>query len=73
MAKIREDLYGVVIVHIAGQPVMLRSGDDVPEGAVLGGHLVADGVPAGALAAPKTSTSRRGGGSRGKTTARDSK
>ena len=42
MATIREDLVGVVTAYdAAGVSVVLVAGDDVPEGVVVGDHLLA--------------------------------
>ncbi|UJP39332.1 hypothetical protein [Cellulomonas palmilytica] len=41
--KIRDDLEGVTFVYVNDLPVALRAGDDVPKGAKVGDHLLADG------------------------------
>lgn len=41
MAKIRDDLEGVVYLEIEGDRVMLRAGDTIPDGVEVGDHLVA--------------------------------
>lgn len=43
--KIRDDLEGVTFVHVDGQGVLLRAGDKIPAGALVGGHLTASGKP----------------------------
>lgn len=48
--KIRDDLEGVTFVHVDGQGVLLRAGDKIPAGAVVGGHLTASGKPTTAAA-----------------------
>ena len=47
MARIREDLDGSVYLHVGGPdgPVVLFAGDEVPEGFVVGAHLLADTEP----------------------------
>lgn len=40
--RIRQDLEGVVYVHAGGDVVCLAAGDVVPEGAVVGEHLVGE-------------------------------
>jgi len=42
MAKIREDLDGVVWVDVDGTPVKLAAGDPVPDGIVVGAHVLAE-------------------------------
>lgn len=39
MAKIRDDLFGVVHVHVKSGTVVLGAGDTVPRGAKVGKHL----------------------------------
>lgn len=47
MTKIRSDLDGVVYVTVGnGDPIRLQAGDDVPKGATVGKHLIADVEPA---------------------------
>lgn len=53
MAKIRDDLNGVVWVHVKGEPVMLKAGDSVPAGAVVSEALLAP--------APRKAGGARGG------------
>lgn len=43
MSKIREDLAGVVTVHVAGVPTTLRAGDHVPRGAKVDPDLLEAG------------------------------
>ncbi|OHU23402.1 hypothetical protein BKG77_06980 [Mycobacteroides chelonae] len=40
--RIRRDLEGVVYVHAGGDVVCLAAGDVVPDGAVVGEHLVGE-------------------------------
>lgn len=40
MPKIRADLVGVVFVYVDDAPVQLGAGDDIPEGAEVGDHLL---------------------------------
>lgn len=40
MTAIRDDLDGVVYVDVAGTRVMLRAGDEVPDGVTVGDHLL---------------------------------
>ena len=41
--KIRKDLVGVVFVATEnGSPIMLKAGDEVPEGVTVGDHLTVD-------------------------------
>ena len=47
MAKIRDDLVGVVYVEVEGDRVMLRAGDDIPDGVSLGDHLLGGSFPDG--------------------------
>ena len=43
MQTIREDLVGVVFVATEnGSPIMLKAGDEVPEGVTVGDHLTVD-------------------------------
>jgi hypothetical protein len=43
VARIRDDLDGSVFLHgVPGGPVILFAGDEVPEGFVVGAHLLAD-------------------------------
>ncbi|MCH5645158.1 hypothetical protein [Gordonia sp. ABSL49_1] len=42
MAKIRDDLEGVVWVDVDGTPVKLVAGDTVPDGVAVGVHVLAD-------------------------------
>ncbi|AXQ62839.1 hypothetical protein SEA_ANGELIQUE_8 [Gordonia phage Angelique] len=44
MAKIRDDLEGVVWVEVDGQGVKLAAGDTVPRGVDVGAHLLDDAV-----------------------------
>lgn len=58
MARIRADLVGVVIVRTGVATVArLRAGDEVPAGATVGAHLLADD-DIDRDAAPDTATSR---------------
>ena len=45
--KIRKDLVGVVCVAAQdnGSPIMLKAGDEVPEGVTVGDHLTVDDEP----------------------------
>ena len=44
--KIRKDLVGVVFVATEnGSPIMLKAGDEVPEGVTVGDHLTVDDEP----------------------------
>ena len=46
MQTIREDLVGVVLVATEnGAPIMLKAGDEVPEGVTVGDHLTVDDEP----------------------------
>ena len=47
MAKIRDDLVGVVYIEVEGDRVMLRAGDDVPDGVSVGDHLLGGAFPDG--------------------------
>ena len=42
MAKIREDFEGITIVRVGTQDTILKAGDKVPKGAVVGAHLLAE-------------------------------
>ena len=53
MAKIRDDLSGVVWAHVKGESVMLKAGDEIPDGAVVAEGLVAP--------APRKAGGARGG------------
>lgn len=44
--RIRDDLDGVVHVHSEGGVVVLRAGDTIPAGVVVGDHLKARGMSA---------------------------
>lgn len=60
MAKIREDLVGVVVaVEETGQPIILRAGDTIPKGVEVGDHVRAakhsDTAESDATPAPPTS------------------
>lgn len=47
MKMIRKDLVGVVYVAAQdnGSPIMLKAGDEVPEGVTVGDHLTVDDEP----------------------------
>ena len=53
MAKIRDDLSGVVWAHVKGESVMLKAGDSVPAGAVVSEAILAP--------APRKAGGARGG------------
>lgn len=42
MSKIRDDLEGVIIIVTDAGPLVLRAGDEVPEGVTVGGHVLSD-------------------------------
>lgn len=55
MAKIRDDLFGVVHVHVKSGTIVLEAGDTVPRGAKVGKHLTEveeEATPAGAQEVP---------------------
>ena len=41
MSRIRDDLEGVVIVATDGNPIVLKAGDDIPDGVEVGDHVKA--------------------------------
>ena len=77
MAKIREDIEGVVVaVGATGEPVILRAGDDVPDGVTVGDHVLvssddgsdeegAAGGGTGLASAPDLQVPPRGGAGSG--------
>lgn len=56
MSRIRSDLVGVVCAYVDDAPVVLKAGDEVPEGAEVGDHIIdpvaGDEVPEGAPTKP---------------------
>lgn len=55
MAAIRDDLEGVVSAYDeGGVPVILKAGDNVPDGVIVGDHVLADKTPAKKAASSKS-------------------
>lgn len=51
--KIKSDLVGVIVVQVADRLIVLKAGDDVPEGVCLGEHVLEASEPVKAAAPRK--------------------